>query len=114
MAKAVIIELDYKASYSRFALTSDEFKAKYLAENPDMNPPTETGDSYTLKHLVHLWYKLVDIDGRDWNTFFTDMSWGLPETDIEANNLAYIDYNACRSLRDKLIIKLFNNTKHKE
>ena len=92
---AVIIEQDYKGCYERFALTPAEFKSEYL----NMPPPCEKGDSQTLKPMVHIWFKLVEIHSVEWNVFFTDMTYGLPESDIDANNHAYINIDACLSLK---------------
>lgn len=96
---AIIIEIDDKGYYSRYALTIDEFKQEFQNKDPDIPDPTENGDSYTLCPLVHMWYKIVEVGDNDWNTFFTDMLWGLPETDIETNNEAYIELSSCLSLR---------------
>lgn len=100
--QAIIIEEDYKGSYKRFALTKEEFLNAYgrdIFEN-NMQPPSESGQSHTLKPMVHIWYKTVDVGDSDWMAFFTDMTWGLSETDEENNEQAYIDYDACQSLRE--------------
>lgn len=96
---AVIIEVDDKGYYSRYALTVDEFKQEYQNKDPDIPDPTETGDSYTLCPLVHMWYKIADVGTEEWNTFFTDMLWGLTEIDVETKNEAYIDLDSCLSLK---------------
>lgn len=99
MPKAVVIEEDYKGNYSRYALTLDEFRTNFQILDPDIPDPTEQGDSYTLRPLVHIWYKIVEIGGEYWNKFFSDMYFGLPESDIENENLAYIATHECISLR---------------
>lgn len=110
MADAVIIELDYKGSYSRFALTQDEFDQLYRKERPDIDAPTTGGDSYTCRPLVHIWYCLTEIGGNEWNSFFTDMLWGLPQGDIETDNRAEIDLDECLSLKET-ISAFVNETK---
>ena len=98
--KAVIIDEDYKGSYSRYALTQQEFREIVQHDCPDAPNPAEEGDSYTVRPLVHLWYQLVEIGNKKWDEFFTDMEWGLPESDIENGNPAYISYGRCHVLRD--------------
>lgn len=96
---AVIVEHDYKGSYSRFALTLDEFRKEYIGRCSEIPEPTTSGESYTIRPLVHIWYKLCDINSEEFNTFFTNMAWGLCQSDIECNNLAVIDLDGCLSLR---------------
>ncbi len=101
--KAILIELDYKGEYSRYALTPDEFKKEFadrLAD--DMPMPTIQGDSFTLRPLVHMWSKETTVKSEEWNNFFTDMSWGLSESDIEKDNLASIDYDSMKLLKQYL------------
>lgn len=97
--KAVIVEEDYKGDYSRYALTLDEFRTNFQVLDPDIPDATEQGNSYTLRPLVHIWYKIVEIDSEYWNEFFTDMYFELPESDIENENPAYIATHECISLR---------------
>lgn len=89
--KAILIEEDYKGSYERYALTPEEFNNEFapcLAEG--MPHPSVEGESWTLRPLVHMWYEETTIGSESWNNFFTDMEFGLPESDIENGNLAYI------------------------
>lgn len=97
--KAVIIEQDYKGNYSRYALTLEEFETEYRKPDPDIPVPTEEGDSYTCRLFVHIWFKLVEIGSDEWNKFFTNMLLGLPESDIENDNKAYVAPWECFSLR---------------
>lgn len=103
-AKAILVERDYKGIYERFALTPEEFNKEFqpfLAS--DMPVPTTHGDSYTLQPLVHMWYCSAEVGGEKWNSFFTDMSWELPESDIESGNLAYIREEFLQSLKDQVL-----------
>lgn len=99
MTKAVIVEEDYKGCYSRYAFTLDEFKTCFQALDPNIPDPTEQGDSYTTRPLVHIWYKIVEIGGEYWENFFTDMYFELPESAIENESPAYIALHECISLR---------------
>ena len=85
---AILVEEDYKGEYSRFALTPHAFYLRY----PSAPEATGVGDSHTLHVGVHIWYCSATVGGDDWHDFFTDMSWGLSEGDIEDGNLAYIDW----------------------
>ena len=102
---AIIIELDYKGSYSRYAYTQDEWGDVYRKSIPT---PTTTGDSYTLRPLVHLWSKLVEINGKEWTNFFTNMGYGLPDSDIADNNFAHVDFDECLSLKDAVLATVTN------
>lgn len=99
---AVIIEIDYKGYYSRFALTLDEFEKYYRTKDPDIPPPDINGQSHTCRPLVHMYYKIAAIDSHEWNRFFTDMKYGLPESDITNGNLASVDLDECFSLKNKI------------
>lgn len=102
---AIIIELDYKGYYGRYAYTQDEWDDICR----DLVPaPTTVGDSCTLRPLVHLWYKLVEIGGKEWTNFFTDMSYQLPDSDIANGNFAYIDFDECLSLKDTILATIAN------
>jgi len=90
--KAVLVEENYKGYYKRYALTLSEFELTfYRCLMDDMYKPSETAETYTLRPGVHLWYMLTSVNSDDWNIFFTDMAWGLPESDIDNDNLATID-----------------------
>lgn len=98
---AVIIEENYKGYYKRYALTPDEFYSEF--ENrlkEDMPYPDEVPMNYTLRPMVHLWYKKTQIASNEWNNFFTNMAWGLSDSDIEDGNLAYIAENEFISLKE--------------
>lgn len=100
----VIVQLDYKASYNRYALTLQEFYEEF--ENrleEDMPGPSEQSTSYTLRPMIHVWYELVEIGNPHWEKFFTDMEDGLPESDIKGGNLAHIDFENLKSLKDVVI-----------
>lgn len=102
--KAILLERDYKGEYERFALTPEEFNKafrSFLAKG--MPAPTTYGDSYTLQPLVHLWYCVAEVGGEKWNNFFTDMSWGMSESDIENGNLAYIREEFLLSLKVQVL-----------
>lgn len=98
----VILEYDYKGSYSRFALTLDEFRKDFIANWPEIPEPSTEGESITTRPLVHIWYKLCDMNSDEFRTFFTDMAWGLSESDLENKNYAVIDLDECQSLRERI------------
>lgn len=100
MKTAILVELDYKGCYERFALTEAEFKRFY--PNTYQTLGREEG-SDTLKPLVHIWFKKTRIGSENWINFFTDMAWGLPESDIENGNLAYIDPENAITFRNILL-----------
>lgn len=100
----VIIELDCKGNYSRYALTIQEFNEEFEEHlKKDMPGPIDQGSSYTLRPMVHMWYKLVEIGNSYWKKFFTDMKDGLPEGDIQNGNLAHIDFENLKSLKEAVI-----------
>ena len=102
MEKAILIEMDYKGSYGRYALTPEEFRAEFAEElSGGMAEPGEE-ESFTLSPMVHMWYKEAEIGGELWENFFTDMEEGLPESDIENGNLAYISMDDMKSLKKYL------------
>lgn len=85
---AILVELDYKGYYERFALTEFEFKNMYPITYENLG--CEKG-SDTIRPFVHIWFKKTTTESEDWINFFTDMSWGLPDSDVESGNLAYIE-----------------------
>ena len=89
--KAIIVEQDYKGCYGRFALTREEFADSYPETYKAFLNELDFGNTDTIKPLVHIWFKEVEIDGDEWNKFFTDMEYQLPESDIESGNIAFID-----------------------
>ena len=101
-AKVILVEEDYKACYGRFALTEEEFKEKYPETYKSFGPITES-NSDTLKPMVHIWFCPTTVGSPEWNDFFTDMTDGLPESDIENDNLAYIDLRECKSLKANIM-----------
>lgn len=101
--KAILVERDYKGEFERFALTPDEFKEQFgdfLSEGSDLTK--EEPGSFTVQHLVHIWYQPSDVGSEMWNRFFTDMTWGLSEGDIENKNFAYIREDFFKSLKEFL------------
>lgn len=113
---AVLIELDYKGYFQRYALTPEEFQ-KEFAERLAGDMPAPVGadaETYTLRPMVHIWYCNATVGDDLWNTFFTDMEWGLSEGDISSDNLAYIEHSEMKSLAQYLPLKgfrpLLNNT----
>lgn len=111
--KAVLVEMDYKGYYERFALTPEEFEKEFPETYKHFGPfngvvntlekdgalsSFEHSDSDTLRPMVHIWFCSTDVGSEVWENFFTDMEWGLPESDIESGNLAYIDHNQMQSL----------------
>lgn len=100
----VLVELDYKGSYNRYALTIEEFNEEFGPRlKEDMPGPSEQSASYTLRPTVHIWYELAEVGSPHWEKFFTDMEAGLPESDIKEGNLAHIDFEDLRSLADVVI-----------
>lgn len=100
----VIVELDCKSSYNRYALTLQEFYGEFETRLKEGMPaPSEQAASYTLRPMVHVWYKLVEIGNPQWEKFFTDMEDGLPESDIVEGNLACIDYENLKSLTNAVL-----------
>ncbi len=89
-ADCVLIEIDSKGSYYRFALTPKEFEERYRQPRPDIPNAIEVGDTYTLRPMVHMWYMLTGVGSTEWCNFFTDMTWGLPQSDIDTSNIAYV------------------------
>lgn len=99
MHEVVLVEMNYKGYYERFALTVEEFKERFPETVKVFGEPTAVANSDTIKPLVHIWYKLDEISGSFWDSFFTRMDLGLPDSDVESGNLAYIDLDECESLR---------------
>ena len=96
----ILIEIDNKGSYYRYALTTAEFDERFRIPRPDIPVAVETGDSYTLRPMVHMWYMLTGVGSADWINFFADMTWGLPQADIDAENIAYVSEEDFGVLRD--------------
>lgn len=94
---AILVEMDYKGYYERFALTPEEFKEEFPETFEHFGPIVES-NSDTLKPFVHIWFEPCVVGDASWDVFFTDMEAGLPESDIESGNLAYIDHNQMQSL----------------
>lgn len=95
--KAILVEMDYKASYGRFALTPDEFE-KIFPDTFKTFGPIEESNSDTLKPMVHIWFAPCVVGDSTWERHFTNMEWGLPESDIDAGNSAYVDFSSMNSL----------------
>ena len=111
--KAILVEMDYKGYYERFALTPEEFEKEFPDTYKNFGPfesvvntlkkggelsSFDYSDSDTLRPMVHIWFCPTHVGSELWDTFFTDMEWGLSESDIESGNLAYIDKNQMQSL----------------
>lgn len=96
---AILIERDYKGIYERFALTPEEFKPVFpeIFENISTYEIISQ-DSYTVSPLVHIWYAPCMVGDEMWTKFFTDMSWELPLSDVENNNLSSIRIDFMKSL----------------
>lgn len=86
---AILVELDYKRSYQRFALTPEEFKERYPETYEAFGPITESNGD-TLKPMVDIWFEPCVVNDDKWTTFFSDMEVGLPQSDIDSGNLAQI------------------------
>lgn len=97
--QAILVERDYKGIYERFALTSEEFEKEFHETAKSLSWPLQQADSDTLCPLVHIWFCPCFVGDDQWNRFFTDMTFGLPDSDIAAGNLAYIREDAFRSLK---------------
>lgn len=100
--KAVLMERDYKGCIERFALTPLEFEKEYASARPDMPKPQDGGCAWCIRPMVYLWYALTDIGSQMWNTFFTDMTWGQTEGDIESGNLPSLAPHLAESLRGEI------------
>lgn len=80
----VLVERDYKGEYERFALTETQFFEEFGFI------PVCSGTE-TLSPFVHIWFEPnVCVGDSEWETFFTDMEEGLPQSDVENGNLAYV------------------------
>lgn len=99
--KCVLVELDYKGSYQRFALLPEEFAEAFpeLWDELYRTLDNVDSDSYTIRPLVHIWYRVAKVNDVRWDTFFSDMEDGLPESDVESDNLAIVDLTECKALR---------------
>lgn len=91
--KVVIVEEDYKGYFIRYALTAEDFDEFY---GDEAKAPTEDWESYTVRPLVHILYKLETIGSEFWREFFSDMSWGFETEDgTPSEDSAYIDLDRC-------------------
>lgn len=99
---AILVELDYKGTYQRYALTPEEFQTEFpeVAQSP-VWPLTESA-SDTLRPMVHIWFSPVIVGNDEWDEFFTDMTVGLPVSDIESGNYAEI----CPELAQSFALQL--------
>lgn len=125
-SEAVLIEVDYKGNYERFAMTRQQFSERYkeyLDENMK-EPSALSGNTYEFRPMVHMWYKSCDIGSSQWNDFFTDMSCGLSESDLESGNVAEVKEDLMGALADFLpktqigdrlcrVIDLWESDEHK-
>jgi len=95
---AILVERDYKGVYERFALTPEEFSSQF----PDLSKkslPAVEAKTYTISPLVHIWFEPCVVGDAAWQRHFTDMKWGIPDSDITAGNLAYIREDMCGELQ---------------
>jgi len=99
---AILVERNYKGQYERFALTPEEFKKEFPETVAKGNWPVKEADTDTIAPMVHIWFEPCWVGDEEWNDFFTDMALGLPESDIEAGNFAYIREDLFQSLREYL------------
>ena len=100
----VLVELNYKGIHNRYALTIQEFNEKFHESlQNDMAKPTDQSGSYTLSSLIHIWYLVVEKNDHYWERFFSDMTYGIPESDIEKGKIAHIDFPSLQSLKDEVI-----------
>lgn len=95
---AILVELDYKASYQRFALTPQEFQERYPETYAQFGLISDC-NSDTLKPMVHIWFTPCTVNSEIWDVFFSDMEDGLPQSDIDAGNIAEIRLDEFGELR---------------
>ena len=55
-----------------------------------------------IKSLVHIWFEPCVVGDASWHRHFSDMMWGLPESDIKSGNIAYIREDFMPSLKKYL------------
>ena len=100
---AILVEQDYKGQYARYVVTPEEFEEEFMCEyHLGMKRPSENGESWTLEPLVHVWYQKTTVNSDLWYKFLTDMSFQLPESDIENKNHAYLHGAKIKALRSYL------------
>lgn len=100
---AILVERNYKGELERFALTTEEFKEEYCVYSPVLaRLSLETSGSFTLSPMVHIWYQPAEVGSDTWNRFFTDMTWGLSQGDLDNKNYAFIREDRMRSLKEFL------------
>ena len=93
-----LVELNDKGTYKRFALTCAKFREMY----PELIEKDKENGDETISPMVHIWYAKAHVGDESWNTFFTDMSAGLSNAEIEDGNLARIE----ASLMEELVAYL--------
>ena len=89
----VIVEIDYKGEYERFALTVEDFTKDYANVYDIQIPIKHAPVTWTLRPMVHGYCSLVEIGDNIWNEFMNDMFWGLPFSDVQNGNAAYVNYD---------------------
>lgn len=94
---AVLVEEDRKGYYKRYALTVREFADEFINLQP-----SEIWQSETLKPCVHISYRLASVGDMEWKNFFKDMTYGLPESDVESGNLAYVDFESMNTFGEEV------------
>ena len=100
--KAILVERDYKGEYERFALTPEEFEKEFPETVAKGSWPVREANTDTLAPLVHIWFEPCVVGDAAWSRHFTDMEWGLPESDVERGNVAYIREGFMQSLKKHL------------
>jgi len=103
---AVLIEVDRKGYLQRYALTPKEFRETFAERlGTDMPTSQDKWQIYELRPMVQLWYCNATVGDELWNTFFTDMEYGLSEGDIESGNLATVEHSEMKLLSPYVPVK---------
>lgn len=100
--RAILVERDYKGEYERFALTPEEFEKEFPETVAKGAWPVHEADTDTIAPLVHIWFAPCVVGDAAWIEHFTDMEQGLPPSDIENGNLAYVREDFMQSLKKYL------------
>lgn len=107
--KVILVERDYKGEYERFALTFDEFRKEYPATYAEFGPFEVACDinCVTISPLVHICFQPCTVGDEDWTKFFSDMEWGLPQSDIDSGNLATIRLDLFGKLKSHISLSTY-------
>lgn len=107
---AVLIEINKKGYFQRYALTPEEFRETFGERLEKGMPKSHTEwQTYELRPMVHMWYRDAAVGDGLWNTFFSDMEYGLSEGDIKSGNLAYIEHSEMKSLSPYVPVEIDND-----